>query len=535
MLDSQDASTDLPGELDVLDIRLVNEEQGLESRCFQAGCDQDVRLEARKDVAVFLSPGAHESGSRTSAASTLDLDHDPRLHPLHDVEDIGETGQALATKAIAEAVGISGVNDGEVRPEHRSDPSCRPGGSVQGGIVDHDQLTITAGVHVDLDPLRGRAQTEGGLNGSERVFRGMGRVPPMGNPPRLFIAPQASTGARAGNQGDGCQEKYGAHGRSGIVSRVSGQYKCKGMKDVLILDGAMGTELRARGARVPSHKFSIWSAAALEEDPEKVIEVHNAYLQAGSEVITANNYAVTGPLLAREGLEHRVEDLTRLAVELALRAREMAGSSARVAASLPPLETSYRADLVPEQTVLRDEYARIRDSASQADLLICETLSCSREAVAAATVALESDAEVWVSFTLQGNRPNLLPGGEALGEALADVSSLRVGDRSVGGLLVNCCGANLVGEAMPLLAKAAAAAGGARFGGYANADETLPGAFDPADPEQVPRKPLDPPAYADHAASWIRAGASIVGGCCDTRPYHIDHLVSMVREDDVRQ
>lgn len=307
------------------------------------------------------------------------------------------------------------------------------------------------------------------------------------------------------------------------------------MKDVLILDGAMGTELRARGARVPSHKSSIWSAAALEEAAEKVIEVHDAYLQAGSEVITANNYAVTSPLLAREGLEHRVEDLTRLAVELAMRARDTAGRSARVAASLPPLETSYRTDLVPEEIVLRDEYARIRDSASQADLLICETLSCSREAVAAATVALESDAEVWVSFTLQGNRPNLLPGGEALEEALAAVSSLRVGERSVDALLVNCCGANLVGEAMPLLARAAAAADGARFGGYANADETLPGAFDPADPEQVPRRALDVPGYAAHAASWVTAGASIVGGCCDTRPHHIEHIVSMLRKDDARQ
>lgn len=294
------------------------------------------------------------------------------------------------------------------------------------------------------------------------------------------------------------------------------------MTKVLLLDGAMGTELRARGARVPSHKSSIWSAAALEEAPALVLEIHAAYLAAGARVITANNYAVTGPLLTREGLGHRVEPLTRTALELARRAVEDAGVEARVAASLPPLETSYRADLVLDDAALRDGYRRIRDAAAPlADLLLCETMSCAREALAAAEVALESDRDVWVSFTLQGNRPNLLPGGERLEDALRAVADLRVNGRGVGALLVNCCGANLVPAALPLLARAA---GGRPFGGYANADVTRPGPFDPTDPERVARDPLEPEAFASHAAAWVAAGATLVGGCCDSRPAHVQAL-----------
>lgn len=294
------------------------------------------------------------------------------------------------------------------------------------------------------------------------------------------------------------------------------------MTKVLLLDGAMGTELRARGARVPSHKSSIWSAAALEEAPGLVLDVHAAYLAAGARVITANNYAVTGPLLAREGLADRVEPLTRAALELARRAVEESEVYARVAASLPPLETSYRADLVLGDAALLDGYRRIRDAAAPlADVLLCETMSCAREAVAAATIALESDREVWVSFTLQGNRPNLLPGGESLEDALAAIAGLRVNGRAVDALLVNCCGANLVTAALPLVARAA---GGRPFGGYANADVTLPGDFDAADPERVPRESLGPGAFADHALAWVAAGATLIGGCCDTRPAHIRRL-----------
>ena len=83
---------------------------------------------------------------------------------------------------------------------------------------------------------------------------------------------------------------------------------------VTLLDGGMGFELQLRGVKVPSHTESIWSALALVEDPDAVVAVHADYIEAGADIITINNYAVTPPILAREGMEDRVEELTELAM-----------------------------------------------------------------------------------------------------------------------------------------------------------------------------------------------------------------------------
>ena len=114
-----------------------------------------------------------------------------------------------------------------------------------------------------------------------------------------------------------------------------------------------------RGVKVPSHTTSIWSAQALMDAPEAVVDVHRDYIEAGASVITANNYAVTPPLLARAGLQDRTEELTLRAVELAERARDTCGRELRIAGSLPPLDTSYRADLVGPDDDIRVAYERI--------------------------------------------------------------------------------------------------------------------------------------------------------------------------------
>jgi S-methylmethionine-dependent homocysteine/selenocysteine methylase len=94
---------------------------------------------------------------------------------------------------------------------------------------------------------------------------------------------------------------------------------------VTILDGAMGTELKARGAAVPDYKSSAWSAVALVHDPDTVKQVHRDYIEAGAGIVTANNYAVVPRLLSRVGMEDRLEQLTRTACRLARAARDESG------------------------------------------------------------------------------------------------------------------------------------------------------------------------------------------------------------------
>jgi S-methylmethionine-dependent homocysteine/selenocysteine methylase len=95
---------------------------------------------------------------------------------------------------------------------------------------------------------------------------------------------------------------------------------------------------------------------------------------------------------------------------------------------------------------------------------------------------------------------------------------------------VNCCGANFVSAAIPVLSGLTTAP----VGGYANAESVVPddgraGVDD--DPESAQRSAatvLDPEAYASEVQRWLEAGASIVGGCCGTRPKHIRRLREML-------
>jgi len=306
-----------------------------------------------------------------------------------------------------------------------------------------------------------------------------------------------------------------------LLDRVPGA-KPKDWMMVTLLDGGMGYELKLRGVAVPSHLDSIWSAQALLDDPETVIAVHVDYIEAGADVLTINNYAVTPQLLERARMAHRVEELTSLAIDLAEEACDVAGRRPTLAGSLPPLETSYRSDLTRGTQESLSSYRTIAAvMADRVDLLLCETLSSSGEAVCAATAAAETGQEYWVSWTLQGNRLGTLPSGESLSHAIESLEGLNPS-----AFLVNCCGANFVTDAVPALASLT----DLPVGGYANAVNVVPGTLIKGpDPDAETRQgesatDLGPEEYSAEVLRWIELGASIVGGCCGTRPAHIKKI-----------
>ena len=81
--------------------------------------------------------------------------------------------------------------------------------------------------------------------------------------------------------------------------------------EVIIIDGAMGTELQRRG--VPMDKVA-WSAAAIASHPDTIREIHEDYIRAGAEVIIANTFGAARHVLARASLGERVGELNRRAV-----------------------------------------------------------------------------------------------------------------------------------------------------------------------------------------------------------------------------
>jgi len=285
------------------------------------------------------------------------------------------------------------------------------------------------------------------------------------------------------------------------------------MSRITILDGAMGTELRARGAVVPDYRSSAWSAMALLHDPATVRQVHADYIAAGADVITANNYAVVPKLLARAGMEDRLEELTGTACQLALEARAASGRpEVRVAGSLPPLDTTYDADLVGSDQQLHATYLRIaRLLAPHVDFVIAETLTTVREAVAAARAAAECGLRIWVSWNLRLDAP-LIRGGESLEQGIAALQSLPVE-----GYMVNCVPTGLVPPALGLMRLCT----DRPLGAYANSCEK---AADQAALDKHAAPILSPQEYVAASERWVEAGATWIGGCCDTSPAYIAAL-----------
>ena len=291
----------------------------------------------------------------------------------------------------------------------------------------------------------------------------------------------------------------------------------------LLLDGSMGRELRMRGVRIPE---TIWSANALIEAPDEVVNIHLDNIRAGADIITTNTYGVIRSDLAKEGIEPRFEELNVLACELAQQARERGGRpDVAIAGSLPPLRGSFRADLVGDYDEILPLYTEQAEIlAPHVDLLLCETMSSALEARAAATAACATGKPVWVAWTLHDNRLGVLRSEESVTDAQAAIADLPVS-----GHLVNCCPPESIQFAMAELA----AMPGQYCGGYANTfmpipqDWTLDGTGE-TDGLLALRDDLDADAYAQFALGWRESGANVLGGCCGTSPAYIARIRNLL-------
>src|ERR687895_2165955 len=87
--------------------------------------------------------------------------------------------------------------------------------------------------------------------------------------------------------------------------------------EIVILDGAMGTELQRRG--VPMDDVA-WDAAALATHPDLVREVHEDYIEAGADVIITNTFATARHVLGPAGMGGEFPALNNRAVTPAKKA-----------------------------------------------------------------------------------------------------------------------------------------------------------------------------------------------------------------------
>ena len=279
----------------------------------------------------------------------------------------------------------------------------------------------------------------------------------------------------------------------------------------IILDGATGTELERRGADTST---PIWSAMALLDAPEIVEQVHRDYLDAGAEVIITNTFRTHRCNLEKLGMGDEAARLTTLAVSIAQKAMRASGRQAWVAGSMAPLEDSYStAKPSSRQEYLRAHTEMARNlAAASVDLLLIETMKDIAEAEAAAEAASATGLPFGVSFICK-------PDGNLLsGEMIADaVKTVEPHGPAFFG--INCTPAPTLHVAL----KELRAVTRLPIAVYANSGHT--------DDYQTwgETEATQPAAYCQFAELWIKLGAHLVGGCCGTRPEHIQAIAHAVK------
>ncbi len=281
---------------------------------------------------------------------------------------------------------------------------------------------------------------------------------------------------------------------------------------ITILDGGMGQELIHRSGTPPT---PLWSTQVMIDMPHLVREIHADYFAAGAEIATTNTYAIHRDRLAGTEHEGRFEDLHRIALDMALAARDAHGSG-KIAGSIGPLGASYRADLQPAHEIAVELMAEVAGLLALAcDILLFETVISAAQTRAALEATRELGKPVWISFSVDDEDGSRLRSGEALADAVA-----LCGDAAA--LLANCSAPEAMPAAIDVLT-----ASGKPVGAYANAFTQITKEFlkdKPTVDALTARRDMGPDAYADQATTWVDHGATILGGCCETNPAHIAEL-----------
>jgi homocysteine S-methyltransferase len=281
----------------------------------------------------------------------------------------------------------------------------------------------------------------------------------------------------------------------------------------ILMDGGMGTEILRRG--LPT-TLPLWSAEVLLTHPEIVQQIHEDYINAGTEIIITNTFRTTERAFTKGSIADKAHDTTVLACQLVHQAVEQAKPShpVYVAGSIAPLEDCYSPELTPSpEDLQREHYTYAKDLVEGgADFLLLETMITLQETMAAVRAAEELNYPFAVSFCV--NQQGKLLGGETLEQAVRAVEAanpLFIG--------VNCVSPEIATQMLRTLRELTTRPLSVYAQGDGGPDDKQGWGFT----EEKNRE-----HYVAHAKQWIEAGAQVIGGCCGTNPTYIERLRAIV-------
>ena len=296
--------------------------------------------------------------------------------------------------------------------------------------------------------------------------------------------------------------------------------------EILLLDGGVSTEIRRRGVALDEN---VWSGLTTKTHPDQVRQVHEDYISAGAQIITANTYSTARHVLESINLGHESKLLNLKSVQLAQEARDRVATDdvyiAGSMSSMPPL-TSHREVAIDGH--IESSYRELAEVLAEAgvDLIIAEMMRDIDNASVVIEAAVSTGLPVWIGYSAM------------LADNGVDVRSLRWKNRD------DTTSAHDFGEMVETLKPLGGQAVGVMHTRVEDVAPALAVLREHWDgpllayaetgklvlPEWLLEEVISPQDYAAQIESWIRDyRVRIVGGCCGTGPEHIRALKQLIQ------
>ena len=287
----------------------------------------------------------------------------------------------------------------------------------------------------------------------------------------------------------------------------------------------MGRELQRIGAPFQQPE---WSAQALIEAPHFVSQVHRSFIKAGAEIITTNTYALVPFHIGEKRFNEQGAELIKLAAKLA---RECVNdnSGLLVAGCIPPVLGSYRPDLFSIEQAKPLLELLIKNQEVDVDIWLAETISSIAEAAMVKARTVVTGKPTWIAFTVKDEitSESNLRSGESVYDAVSQIAG-----QNVSAILFNCSRLEVMETALMAAKKALVETGiedEVQLGVYANNFPPIGDLHEANEDDGISgiRDDITPIKYSEFASSWIKSGATIIGGCCGVSPEHIKKLAEL--------
>jgi len=295
-------------------------------------------------------------------------------------------------------------------------------------------------------------------------------------------------------------------------------------KKTRILDGGMGQELLARGMEPNG---TLWSANALlqEKYHELLLNTHIDFIKAGAEVIVTTTFTTRKVRLRDNNVEDKFEYLNKKAGEIAQKAKKLY-PNILIAGGLPPQYLTYEADTRSDIEIAENFKTQAELLNPYVDFFYFDVLSSVKEF----KIAIESIS--------QFNKPYLigahisdgtnLPSGEKISEIMT-----KIKHEKLLGIILSCISPENYELNLNEI-KNLGVPFGFKLNGFikTNPKPNYTGAFNESktgNPNEFlgVREDLTPDKMSEFAKKFKDAGATILGGCCETRPSHIKAFASL--------